>query len=274
MVEIEEHGCYWKVDSNNNLVNGDIERELSPKAQKISDLFLEEIDKLSLKFHSVYISGSYATNTETKYSDIDFYIIIADKENVKTLQTDFEEQYCEEISVVIKEKLNFDIHVDVNVHHIDFLKSDHPSRFVHKCISGKDLSLTTISFDSLNSANLFGLKNDDLNYLRMVNREVVDFIDKNWETEKKLVDLAIFQYMKLLLRCCFNSICIEKKIWTRSLYYCYYFFTQEFPETKSITKKSLELFLNPRKSKEEIITVLKQSLFLVRHMQDRLEVTK
>ena len=60
MVEIKEHGCYWEVDSNNNLVNGDIQKELSPKAQKISDLFLEEIDKLSLKLHSAYIGGSYS----------------------------------------------------------------------------------------------------------------------------------------------------------------------------------------------------------------------
>jgi hypothetical protein len=41
-----------------------------------------------------------------------------------------------------------------------------------------------------------------------------------------------------------------------------------------LTRKVLELFLNPRKSKEEIKKVLMQSLFLVRHMQDRLEVTK
>ena len=59
-----------------------------------------------------------------------------------------------------------------------------------------------------------------------------------------------------------------------SRFQCYYFFTQEFPETENLTRRVLELFLNPRKSKEEIKRVLGQSLFLVRHMQDRLEVTK
>ncbi len=274
MVEIKEHGCYWEVDSNNNLVNEDIQKELSLKAQKISDLFLQEIDKLSLEFHSVYISGSYSTNTETENSDIDFFIIITDKENVEILERDFKQIYCEKISKVIKEKLNIDIFVDVNVYHVDFFKLDYPNRFIQKCIKGKDLSLSTISFDCIKSKNLDGLENDDLNYLRIVNREVVDFIDKYWETEKDEIDLSIQHYTKLLLRSCFNTICIEKKIWTRSLYYCYYFFTQEFPETENLTRRVLELFLNPRKSKEEIKRVLGQSLFLVRHMQDRLEVTK
>ena len=274
MVEIKEHGCYWEVDSNNNLVNEDIQKELSLKAQKISDLFLQEIDKLSLEFHSVYISGSYSTNTETENSDIDFFIIITDKENVETLEEDFKENYSTKISSVIKEKLNIDIFVDVNVYHVDFFKSDYPNRFIQKCIKGKDLSLSTISFDCINSKNLDGLENDDLNYLRLLNIEVIKFIDKNWETEKNKIDLSIQHYTKLLLRSCFNTICIEKKIWTRSLYYCYYFFTQEFPETENLTRRVLELFLNPRKSKEEIKRVLGQSLFLVRHMQDRLEVTK
>ena len=251
MVEIKEHGCYWEVDSNNNLVNGDIQKELSPKAQKISDLFLQEIDKLSLKLHSAYIGGSYSTNTETENSDIDFFII-TDKENIEILERDFKQIYCEKISKVIKEKLNIDIFVDVNVYHVDYFKADYPSRFIHKCIKGENLSLETISFDYIKSKNLDGLENDDLNYLRIVNREVVDFIDKYWETEKNEIDLSIQHYTKLLLRSCFNTICIEKKIWTRVL----------------------ELFLNPRKSKEEIKRVLGQSLFLVRHMQDRLEVTK
>ena len=51
MVEIKEHGCYWEVDSNNNLVNEDIQKELSLKARKISDLFLEEIGKLLSLIH-------------------------------------------------------------------------------------------------------------------------------------------------------------------------------------------------------------------------------
>ena len=274
MVEVKEHGCYWEVDSNNNLVNEDIQKELSSKAQKISDLFLQEIDKLSLKLHSVYIGGSYSTNTATADSDIDFFIITNDIKKDQTTERDFKQNYCEKISKVIKDKLNIDIHVDVNVYHVDSFKSDYPSRFVHKCIKGENLSLSTISFDCIKSKNLDGLENDDLNYLRIVNREVIDFIDKNWETEKNEIDLSIRHYTKLLLRSCFNTICIEKKIWTRSLYYCYYFFTQEFPETENLTRRVLELFLNPRKSKEEVKKILKQSLFLVRHMQDRLEVTK
>ncbi len=274
MVEIKEHGCYWEVDSNNNLVNEDIQKELSPKTQKISDLFLEEIGKLSLEFHSVYIGGSYSTNTETEKSDIDFFVIITDKENVETLEENFKKKYSKKISTIIKEKLKVDIHVDVNVYHIDFFKLDYPNRFIQKCIKGEDLSLSTICFDCINSKNLDGLENDDLNYLRLLNIEVIKFIDKNWETEKNEIDLLIQNYVKLLLRSCFNTICIEKKIWTRSLYYCYYFFTQEFPETENLTRRVLELFLNPRISKEEIKKVLKQSLFLVRHMQDRLEITK
>jgi len=274
VVQIKEHGCYWEVNSNNNLVNENIQKELSSKAQKISDLFLEEIDKLSLELHSIYIGGSYSTNTAIENSDIDFLIITNDKKIYQTLEKDFKQNHCEKVSKVIKDKLNIDIHVDVNVYDVDFFKSDYPSRFIHKCIKGKNLSLSTISFDCIKSKNLDGLENDDLNYLRIVNREVIEFIDKYWETEKDEIDLSIQHYTKLLLRSCFNTICIDKKIWTRSLYYCYYFFTQEFPETKNLTRKVLELFLNPRKSKEEIKKVLMQSLFLVRHMQDRLEVTK
>jgi len=274
VIKIRKQGCYWEVDSSNNLTNEHIKNKLSRKAQKITNLFLEEIDEFVWDLHSVYISGSYVTRTETENSDIDYLVIVNNSEYVESLEIKLKNVYSKKISKIVKEKLNEDIHIDIGVYHIDEFKSDYPNRFIHKCVRGEDLSMDTISFDLLTFNNLDGLELSDLNYLRKINKEVIDFIDNYWETEKNEIDLSIQHYTKLLLRCCFNTICIEKKIWTRSPYYCYYFFSQEFPEVKNLTMKVLEFSINPTKPKEEMKKILRQSLFLIRHIQERIEIAK
>lgn len=265
MSDLKNIGIYWEVTPDGFLVNNFAEEELTGIAKNISSLFLEEIFNFIPHFHSAYISGSYLNRTQTEKSDIDFLVLI-ENEETEELTEEILDNFNPHLSAKIKQKFNLDIVVDTNVHCIEFFKEDLLNNFIQKCIWGEDISYNRLNFDLITNNVLDGMELDDCHYLTDNLFEILAMISTIEELDDREWDQELRTYIKLLLRCCFNSICKKINIWTRDLYYCYYFFSKEYPEFESITSDLLSLYIDQNKSKEKIKTTLKESSKLIQYM--------
>ena len=260
-------GICWEVNSDNFLVNSFAEKELDGTAKKLSKIFLDEIFSFTPLFHSAYIGGSYLTKTETEKSDIDFLVLVHDEDDEEEME-EILERFNPHLKKKIKEKYDLDIEVDTSVHTKDFFSFDLLNNFIQKCIWGQNISISRLNFDLITNKVLDGMELDDIEYLRRSFFKVSSFFtisDKLDEHQIKLVQ----SYIKLLLRCCFNSVCKKYNVWTKDLYYCRYYFCKEYPEFEKITSDLILLYLMEIQEIDEMKRIIKDSF----HLIDRLKKT-
>lgn len=275
-MDIQETGVYWKVDSNNNLVNNYDKVELDLQLNAICDLFVKEIQEFvkesceeEIDIHSAYLSGSCLNGNTCVHSDINFLVLGPDSGSEELMP-----YFNSHVSQLIKDKFDIEIGVNVVIESVEFFLEDYLERFPIKCIYGVDLSLNVLNFDLITNECLDGTEREDCKYLldslnyAMMSATSKDIVGGN---EWFVVGPA---FIKNLFRCAFNSICKEKKIWTRDLYYCYKFFVEEYPQFEQHMIALLDLYLNPNKSSEEIKDVLTLSLDIIDHMSKIIEKTE
>jgi len=257
-LEIQEIGVYWEVDSDNFLVNDYDKIELSDQLQSICSLFVEEIREFVQSntvskedIHSAYLRGSFLNGTNTIYSDINFLVLGPDSGSEELLP-----YFNDHFSNLLKERFDIDIVVDTVIESVEFFLKDYLERFPIKCIWGEDLSLHRLDFDLITNECLDGTEKEDCKYLfdrlnaTMMAASVIDIVGGyEWHLRGPA-------FIENFFRCALNTVCKKKKLWTRDLYYCYYFFSEEYPQFKDAMKSLLELYLNRDKSSEEIKDIL------------------
>ena len=271
-VEIREIGKYWSVNSDGFLVNDHKEKELSSETQKIISILKKEIFEQIPYIHSIYLGGSYLTESVSEFSDINFMVLIDNLPSWYAPHYDVEAHQVSDdfeikIQDITKNNLNIDLKFNIRIENPSFFKYDLLcGPFTNKCVWGTDLSISKLDFNLIHSGILDGLESEDHQYLRKSLNEILLFLEYIPDNQIFIIENKIRSYLKLLLRCCFNTVCKDLKLWTRDLYYCYYFFSKQNPDLEINVKNILDLFLNLGRSSSEIKIVLLESEKLIEHI--------
>ena len=224
---IEPKGSYYTFH------DGYISRNIKPipkSSKEICDFVLDVLPSCDISLddvHSLYIKGSRAYSEDSN-TDVDFTLIS------EKLSRDPEPS----LQKYVKKKFGVDIDcIVVNIKQFDAL-----GRFESTCIYGEDLSSTSIHVSEIpflwNSKPPF----IDARYIFKMFDMVKWFEDifKN-QISHPVVTLNIKFYIKNCLR--YTFLTTNLGVYTRDLYWCYYFIRDEYPEFSAIVKRLLEIYL-------------------------------
>ena len=223
---IEPKGSYYTFH------DGYISRNIKPipkSSKEICDFVLDVLPISLDDIHSFYIKGSRAYSEDTN-SDIDFTIISEklSRDNV----------WVENLKKSAKKEFGVDVDcIVVNIKQFDAL-----GRFESTCIYGEDLSSTSIHVSEIpflwNSKPPFILES----YLRTM-FDVIKWLDGVFKNNisHPVVTLNIKFYIKNCLR--YTFLTTNLGVYTRDLYWCYYFIRDQYPEFSEIVKRLLETYL-------------------------------
>jgi len=275
VIPIKEIGEYWEVNSNNCIVNNYKNLELLPITKKIVELLLRDVFVYIPYVHSIYLSGAYLNRNITESSDIDFAIVLDNSGTSSEYIPEDDErlgkslyEFKNNFQKILKHSLDINSKLDLTIESYDFFKFDLlNSRFISKCIWGsEDLSLNELNFDSISPKILDGLETEDHIFLKEEYDKILNIIEYFTKDQIIILEEKLKSYVKIILRCCFSTVCKKTKIWTRDLYYCSYFFLKENPDFKNDVEQLLNLYLNPQKEVSEVKKIILRSKNLIDHI--------
>lgn len=260
---------YCEVNSNNILCNNFKEITLSNSINEVISILIDNVFLYIDNIHSIYIDGF------DLYNDIDiesnptlnFIIVLGSSESEYFYDHDRDGELQKQLSslknlVTLESRVKLNILLDINIklESISFFKFDLlECRFISRFLWGKDLSLDKLDFNLVNESVLDGLEEEDHSILRKSREELILFTRYLDKERMQIIKKKIQNYANLLIRCAFNSVCRDIKVWTKDPYYCYYFFSKENPDLENISKQILDICFNYDKNVSEIIDILNKS---------------
>lgn len=261
---------YWEVDSSNYLCNNFKEITFQFFTGEVISFLLKDIFDLDLNIHSIYLDGGdlYKTVEPGEKLNLDFVIVnstsdFCDLDRVENLQKNL---YNFKTSLVekVRKNLNFELEITLEVDSIKFFKFNLlGSRFMNRCIWGEDLSIDKLDFNLVNEKLLDGLEKEDQEVLKENRDEILKLLKYIDENQLCFAESKIKHYLKLLLRCAFNCICRDIKIWTKDPYYCYYFFSKKYNDLEELSKKIFDLYTHYNMNISEIYKIVEDSKIII-----------
>ena len=235
---IEPKGSYYTFH------DGYISRNIKPipkSSKKICDFVLDVLPSCDISLddvHSLYIKGSRAYSEDSN-TDIDF-TLISEKLSRDDVWIEDPSEIMPESPLQKCVKKEFGIDIDCVVGNIQ--QFDALDRFQSTCIYGEDLSSTSIPLSEIPFLWKSQPPFIDPRYIFKMFDMVKWFEDifKN-QISHPVVTLNIKFYIKNCLR--YTFLTTNLGVYTRDLYWCYYFIKDEYPEFSAIVKRLLEIYL-------------------------------
>lgn len=264
---------YWEVDSSNYLSNNFKEITFPFFTGEVISFLLEDIFDYIPNIHSIYLDGRdlYKTVEPGEKLSLDFVILFGSSDISDFYDVDRDEYLQKKLHSFktllvekVRKNLNFELEVTLETDSISFFKSNLlGSRFMNRCIWGEDLSIDKLDFRLIDEKLLDGLEKEDQEVLKENRDEILKLLEYINEDQLSFFEYKIKHYLKLLLRCAFNCICRDIKIWTKDPYYCYYFFSKKYNDLEELSKKIFDLYSHYNMNVLEIYKIVEDSKIII-----------
>jgi hypothetical protein len=186
--------------------------------------------------HGIYLRGSVSYGCAIEnVSDLDFVVLFRQHYSVKHLE--------EIANNYVTKKYPFVKYVEIDCSFMDFM--DEYNRWLFK-VSTKHL----YGINILEQIGDVGL----LDIPKFVDGYIFHNAKNRFENDLHIDRCT--SIMKTIMRELFGTLAHKERVWTRSMYYCFYYFVKNYPDAEDMAKKIVYLAINPTTDKGVVYDVI------------------
>jgi hypothetical protein len=257
-MEIKKIGKVYKFDKDDYLIAKQDKANIQSKWLEVVNYFIDSIDKQHV--HSIYLRGSVITGEAFDHiSDIDFIMLSNDlPKSLWTRPSQFTKSYKPLTESIIK-KYPFVYNLDINTPNY-YDNVDLQNQFMIKhfsiCVYGDNIQKNISKF----KRNEFPLTHPLLDVpLKTVVSEFKEF-----DIKKRMIRYVA----KHVIRAAFELVhkISHQDVWTRDLYPCYKFFSEQYPEVKEHMKHCLKLTISPTENIDDIKMIVELGYWVLEQL--------